>query len=400
MSFFKVLKESSSEFKKDLSFFLVSYFLVLFNYPLVRASTTALFFESHGAKSSPGAWIVALGLLTISIFILNQFQKRYSVQYLFAGASLFSGLVFLSGSFGIGARAFSYLGFIWKEVYIVIQVHLLLAYANNYFPKEHFKKLLGPVGAVGSLGGIAGGLMTSHLSGNGGTSLVLALGLACVMLPGALFYFTGHFTHQRQEHESPLASLKTPELRRYVALIAGLVIMTQFIINIADFRFNLSLEQMLTSSDARTGYLGHIYTWTNALTFGFQFLLLPFLLPRIKERSLHLFLPISFALGTLVLVTSPALSAISLVYVYFKGADYSLFSAAKELLYHPLAPDQKYGAKYLTDMLVYRGAKALIALMLIYLQTSSILNMLMMIFLGIWMTMVIKLFQLHAKLFS
>ena len=92
--------------------------------------------------------------------------------------------------------------------------------------------------------------------------------------------------------------------------------------------------------------------------------------------------------------------AIASFYIYLKASDYSFFSAAKEILYQPLKVQQKYGAKYLTDMLVYRVAKALIAAVLIYLQSSTILNTLMLIFLVIWIVLVIELFKLQKKLFS
>jgi AAA family ATP:ADP antiporter len=91
---------------------------------------------------------------------------------------------------------------------------------------------------------------------------------------------------------------------------------------------------------------------------------------------------------------------IAALFTYLKAADYSLFSSGKEILYQPLQPEQKYGAKYLTDMLVYRAGKAVVALVLIYLQSSTILNMLMFIFLGIWIFPIIKLFQLHRQIFS
>ena len=90
---------------------------------------------------------------------------------------------------------------------------------------------------------------------------------------------------------------------------------------------------------------------------------------------------------------------IAALFTYLKAADYSLFSSGKELLYQPLKPEQKYGAKYLTDMLVYRAGKAVVALVLIYLQSSTILNMLMFIFLLVWIFLIIRLFKLQRQLF-
>jgi AAA family ATP:ADP antiporter len=319
-------------------------------------------------------------------------------------ASLFSALIFFGGNLSHlqENKIFAYLSFIWKEICIVIQVHLLLGYANNYFKKEDFKFLVGPVGAIGSLGGILGGLATSYLSSRYGTRAVLDVGVLFVILPFIFFLGTQSLQSFTEQNKSPVSSLDTPDLRRYVLLICAMVASAQFIINIADFKFNLAFEKVIPTADLRTSYLGDVYTWTNALTFLFQFLVLPLLLPRITEKRLHLFIPLSYMFCLLLMNLGGhiGLWPIAGLYIYFKAADYSFFSAGKELLYQPLASAQKYGAKYLTDMLVYRASKASIAVLLIYLQSSFILDMMMGAFLLIWLIIVVKLFGLHRKLFN
>ena len=403
MSFLSLIKKSDRDFKKNFIFFLLSYFLVLFNYPLIRASTTSLFFEAYGAKSSPAAWLWAIIFLSISIFLCNRLQKTKSVQFVFTAVSLISALIFFSGNLSLfqGNKLFAYLSFIWKEICIVIQVHLLLGYANNYFKKSDFKLLVGPVGAVGSLGGIFGGLLTSYISSSGGTQHVLDIGVIFVALPVIFFILTKKLNTVDSHHQSPVSSIDTPDLKRYVFYICGMVALAQFIINIADFKFNLAFEMAIPTSDLRTAYLGKIYTWTNGLTFIFQFLVLPFVLPRVTERNYHLFIPISYLISivAMMLGTQIGLLPVAMLYIYFKAADYSFFSAGKEILYQPLEGPQKYGAKYLTDMLVYRTSKASIAVILIYLQSSLILDMMMMGFLLLWLVVVMKLFGLHQKLF-
>jgi AAA family ATP:ADP antiporter len=403
MKFLSLLKNSDPDFKKNLSFFFISYFLVIFNYPLIRASTTSLFFEAYGAKSTPVAWAFAVVFLTISIFLCNRLQKKQSVQMVFTVASILSAVIFLAASLSIfqANKLFAFFSFIWKEICIVIQVHLLLGYANNYFNKHDFRVLVGPVGAIGSLGGIFGGLLTTALSQHGGTILVLQTGVSFVILPIVFFILTKRINNVGVEHKSPVASLDTPDLKKYVLYICAMVAMAQFIINIADFKFNLAFEAAVATSDLRTAYLGNIYTWTNGLTFVFQFLVLPFVLLRVSERNLHLFIPLSYLLCIVALMIAPQIGLIPVasLYIYFKAADYSFFSAGKEILYQPLTGNQKYGAKYLTDMLVYRSSKALIAVLLIYLQSSLILDIMMMAFLCLWLLVVMKLFGLHRKLF-
>jgi AAA family ATP:ADP antiporter len=405
MKFTDLWKKSDSSFRKNLVIFITAYFLVLFNYPLIRASGTAFFFEAYGAKSSPVAMFVSVFFLALSIMTCNRIQAGSIVQKVFLVASVFSGILFVAGTMGFlsGIKLLAYVPFVWKEIYIVLQVHLLLAYANTYFTREEFKLLLGPVGAAGSIGGILGGMLTSYLSGVADTEWVMWTGVCFIFLPAVFFLFTRPVIGKNEEKKkSPLSSLDTPEIRKYVFYVALVVLATQFVINIADFMFHLEFEKNILSSQDRTGYLGQMYSLTNLLTLVFQVVLLPFVLPRVSERNFHLFIPVSYFISIALMLggSGMGLLPVAALFTYLKAADYSLFSSGKELLYQPLKSEQKYGAKYLTDMLVYRAGKALVALVLIYLQSSTILNMLMFIFLGIWIFLIIKLFKLHRHLFS
>ncbi len=405
MRILQLFKNGDPKYKGHLCFFLVSYFFALFNYPLVRASSITMFFDEFGAKSSPVAWVWTVLVLALTVALFNKLQARYSVQKVFLTASLLSTLLFALSAYGFAAqiRYSTYISFIWKEICIVLQVHLLLGYANNFFRKEDFKFVIGPLGAVGSLGGIFGGMLTTYIGREWGTSNVAWISLIFVLAPGIFFMFTPYLSRGEAKvtHESPVASLNTPEVRKYVFYVAAIVMLSQFIINIADFKFNLSFEKTILLSDQRTAYLGSVYAWTNVISMVFQFVCLPFLLPRIAEKSLHLFIPISylFCLLGLFLFGEYLLLTVAFFYVYLKASDYSLFSAGKELLYQPLSGSQKYGAKYLTDMLVYRFSKALIAAVLIYVQSSSILNMMMALFILIWFVLVIRIFGIHRSLF-
>jgi AAA family ATP:ADP antiporter len=406
MKIIELLRSDDPKYKGHLWFFLGAYFFVLFNYPLVRAASTTMFFDIYGAKSAPLAWLWTVLFLSLAILVLNKLQTNNSVQKVFLWTSVFSTVLFSVSLMGyyFDIRFLTFFSFIWKEIYIVLQVHLFLAYINTYFSKEDFKILVGPIGAAGSIGGIFGGLLTSYIGKSWGTPVVACISLIFVFLPAILFLYTPNIkkTEEGRKKVSPLASLNTKDLRSYVFYIAAIVMLSQFVINIADFKFNLSFEQNITSSSDRTTYLGWVYTWTNFLTFILQFICLPFILTRVSEKRLHLFIPLSYvaAILGLLLVSGTMLLPLATFYVYLKAADYSLFSGGKEMLYQPLTAGQKYGAKYLTDMLVYRVSKALIAAVLIYLQSSFILNMMMIGFLLVWLILVIRIFGIHRRLFN
>ena len=90
-----------------------------------------------------------------------------------------------------------------------------------------------------------------------------------------------------------------------------------------------------------------------------------------------------------------ALSIIAAVFIIMKGVDYSLFAATKDVMYHPLLSLQKYGAKYITDMFVYRTSKALIAFAVAQITIINVgaLASLQFVFLALWIVAIIYLFE-------
>jgi AAA family ATP:ADP antiporter len=162
----------------------------------------------------------------------------------------------------------------------------------------------------------------------------------------------------------------------------------------------------VTEKNARTAFLGDFYSKINAVSLVLQFFVLPFLLTRVKTKSIFLFIPVFY----MILVFgglgygAGQIFIIGWVFILMKGMDYSLFSVAKEVMYHPLLSLQKYGAKYLTDMFVYRVAKASIAFVMAqsfiktYTSDMRVLTIMQFVFLSIWILLIFKLFNEEKKL--
>lgn len=397
MNFLKSLNEFTKEQKESFIYFLLAYFFSLFNYPLIRSATTVHFFEFFGAKSSPYAWLWTVIFLSFAVGGSNFLQSRLSIQRVFLIISSLSAVIFY---FTESMGKFTYMGylpFIWKDIYIVLQIHLLLAFINQALSKDLFRRFVGPIGAIGSLGGVIGGLLTSYLSADFGTAAVLVVGSLMVLMPGLFFLKTKNAFQQVEEKSktSPLASF-SPEVKRYIFYIALMVAITQFIINIADFKFNIAFEKAVSGKELRTEYLGHLYSVINFFNLVFQFFFVPLILSKVTERTFHFLIPASYLIGQLLLMSwGGGVVGIAIFFVYLKASDYSFFVSAKEMLYQPLSSAQKYGAKYITDMLVYRYSKALIALVLIYVQSLFLIDTLMIVLLILWILVIVRLFQVY-----
>ena len=405
LKIFEPLKEINKEEKKSILLMAVGLFLVLFSYPLTRATTTSIFLQVFGAKNSPVVWLASILGLSITISIYNKVQYKTKIHQLFLYTSIFTGLFFLVGTmfFYYGFKFAAYPIFVWKEIYIVLQVHMLYAYLTSSISIERAKVLYGPVGAIGSIGGILGGVATTYLTKFLSTEEILLVGIAPIVLAAVAFMGTdrskviSELMKNDPSTKKPIDSVR-PVLK-YVLLIGAIVTFSQFVINLANFKFNFLLEEIIPTKIGKTEYLGKIYSLINSVSLVIQILIIPIFLRVLPLSIVHVIIPISYLVAAMIGLGFGAgnLTFVAGAFIYLKGTDYSLFSTAKELFYFPLNAAQKYGAKYINDIIIYRLSKGIISLFLIYIQDIFIIDICLYVFLGFWVISLIPIFKANNQ---
>lgn len=402
------LFELKKEDKKNIFFVSLSLFFTLFSYPLTRATTTSIFIHAFGAKNSPVVWLLSVIGLSATIALYNKIQYRAKVHNLFLGTSIFTAVFFVIGTalYKLDISSAAYSIFVWKEIYIVLLVHMLYAYLTSSINIENAKVIYGPVGAIGSLGGVLGGIATSNLTKYLSTEAILLVGIIPIIFSALIFLATDRSkviselmkNDQSSVSVNPIESIK-PVLK-YVLLIGVIVTLSQFVISLANFKFNFLLEEMIPSKIGKTEYLGNLYSLINSVSLGIQVLIIPVALKLIPLSMVHFFIPISylFAIGIGLGFGAGELTFVAGAFVFLKGADYSIFSTAKEMFYFPLNAAQKYGAKYINDIIIYRFSKGLISLALIYIQNLLIIDICLYLFLGLWVISLIPIIKANRKI--
>src|SRR5690606_19913418 len=95
-----------------------------------------------------------------------------------------------------------------------------------------------------------------------------------------------------KEEVSPLKAING--IKTYVFLIAAIIALSQFVINIADLQFNIIFEKVVETKDKRSFYLGQLYSFVNFISLLIQFIILPIVLRQIKTRTAHFFVPLFY----------------------------------------------------------------------------------------------------------
>ena len=109
-------------------------------------------------------------------------------------------------------------------------------------------------------------------------------------------------------------------------------------------------------------------------------------------------LAIPTLLGACVMgfVVAPRFAMIAIAKVCSKAFDYSLFRAAKEILYIPLSHAEKTQGKAFVDMMTYRvakGATSLLLLGLISLSQPGLVGWLTLAVIALWIWITRRLVQ-------
>lgn len=398
------IKKLTTHELRNLLFLGAALFCLLFSYPIVRSTTGALFLNAQGAAQSPEViFLSSLGLV-LTIGLMNFLQKKFMVHHLFMLVGVGSFLFFGVGAFFVlqGQVSWAWPLFIWKEIYIVLLVGFIFAHFNNSINVNQAKVLFGPIGALGSFGGFVGGQLTSYMTKvYPHVEMIMCFGALFIFLAAVFFQFSDRHekvVQKLDKTESPIASIK--ENKKYILMIVGMVALTQFIMFLAEFKFNLVFEKNVTDKLEKTKYFGQVFSMVGLVGLFFQLFIIPFGFKYFKTRNIHLALPLVF-FGCLALTWFP-FSNILLVYsfmlVAYKGMDYSIFSASKELLYFPLSYKQKYGAKYLVDMFAYRISKGFISFIFIFYKSEYLLNAILYSSLVGWFLLLFPLFHYQQQI--
>ncbi|MFC1611830.1 Npt1/Npt2 family nucleotide transporter, partial [Myxococcota bacterium] len=348
-----------------------------------RPPTESMFLEDFGHERLPGAWLVGTVVMLVVVELFARFVSRIGVLKMFAMAAGLSGVVLLillsvrasshvcSSSLssamltGVYLRlATTYALYVFKEVYIILLVEAFWMAANLIFPVRTARWTYGLFCAAGAIGGIVGNAAALVLAGLVGSANGLWIIIPCLLLATVLaLVFERNvgveLVADTRKTRKGLGLLGVPRLllrSPYLVWILLLVATTQVVITLIDYEYNGAVKAAFSNVDTRTQVISTVYVAINLSSLAFQLLTGPVL--RFVGVPATLFaVPVMLGATIVSYLAWPVFGVMAMAKVASKSLDYSLFRAAKEILYIPLSFRDKTEGKALVDMLVYRSAK-------------------------------------------
>jgi ATP/ADP translocase len=382
-------------------------YVVLFGYALARPTTESLFLEVYGSKALPEVWLAVAAAALGVVALYNRAAARFPLGKVMVGAITVSALSLaaLVALHRIGVGSASFLLYVWKDVHVVILLEALWSFANLVFPTETARWAYGLFCASGSLGGITGNLSVGKLADVLGTTGALWLLAPVFAIEILLVMFLAREAGHPAPKDRPKAGLDDLRLltrSRYLGWMLVMVGLVQIVVTMIDFVYNQAIAEAYPVMDERTAIIGRVYAVIDAASLSLQ-LGTGIVLRFAGLRATLLGIP--SLLGTIVVAFAvhPRFLLMAATKAASKIFDYSLFRAAKEILYIPLGYAEKTRGKALIDMLTYRVAKGGASFLLLGLvavgATDAVLPVIVALVVA-WLAVTLVVTRRHAALRS
>ncbi len=265
--------------------------------------------------------------------------------------------------------------FVWISVFNLFAVSVFWSFMADLYASEQGKRLFGFIAAGGSAGALLGPSVT--------VALAVPLGPVNLLIVAALLLELAVLCAHRLESAAPQAENTAipeagSETKAHRAGLGGswlagiaMVLRSPYLAGIALWVTLLSLAGtflyfqqaniVAAASDdpaVRTRIFASIDLAIGILTLIVQFLATGRLITRFGVGPAAAALPLVFALGFLALAFTPALAVVIAFQALQRATNFALSNPAREVLFTVVEREEKYKAKNVIDIVVFRGADA------------------------------------------
>ena len=281
-------------------------------------------------------------------------------------------------TFDVGKVHVARVFFVWISVFNLFAVSVFWSFMADLYASEQGKRLFGFIAAGGSAGALVGPAVT--------VGLAVPLGPVNLLIVAAVLLELAVVCARRLEAAAPrvqiaasaAAAESMPEARRETRGLGGgwldgitMVLRSPYLGGIALWVCLLSLAGtflyfqqaniVAAASDdpaVRTRIFASIDLAIGILTIIVQCLATGRLIARFGVGPAAAFLPVVFALGFLALAFTPMLLVVIAFQAIQRTANFAISNPAREILFTVLEREEKYKAKNVIDIVVFRGADA------------------------------------------
>jgi ATP:ADP antiporter, AAA family len=341
------------------------FFCLLASYYVLRPVRDAMGIAGK-VNDLPKLFLVTLAITLACTPLLTALVSRFSrrrfvpiVNRLFALQILVFALLLRSPS-PTAARAF----FVWTSVMNLFAVSIFWAFMADLYRREQGLRLFGFIGAGGTLGALAGSLVTATLARTFGTTALLVI--AALLLEGTVHCVKRLLAHVEQNaDDAPVAEggvlrwIVASARSRYVLGIVAYMLLFTITSTLVYFEQARIVKAAIATTGGRAELFAKMDFAVNVGAFVLQSAVIGPLLRVFGVGRVLAILPLLTLAGFVVLGFAPGLAPLVVFQVARRACDYGVAKPAREVLFTVVPRDEKYKAKTFIDTFVYRGGDAL-----------------------------------------
>jgi ATP:ADP antiporter, AAA family len=276
-------------------------------------------------------------------------------------------LFWLLLSFQVEPVAVARMFFVWVSVFNLFAVTVFWSFMADIFTSEQGKRLFGFIGAGGTAGALLGPSITIALSVPlGPANLLMVAAVLLELAVYCVYRLEGAAAPTQPEERSELrigggafAALAEVLRSPYLLGVAAWVSLLSFGATILYFAQANLVSSGVQGAGAQTRLFASIDLAVNVLTLATQVVATGRLLKRFGTALAASALPAVYIAGFAVLALVPTLTVVLVFQVVQRWANFAIANPARQLLFTVVSREEKYKAKNLIDVVVYRGSDAL-----------------------------------------
>jgi hypothetical protein len=336
-----------------------------------KATRDALFLSNFDVTQLPAMIIAASFVALATAFAASRAMTRLGparvVPLLFAASALFQLVEW--AAIGAYPRVVAIAVYLHFNAVGALLISGFWSVLNERFDPRTAKRVVGPVGAAGTIGGLAGGILAERVAAHASLSSMLpllgAMHLACAVL--VLGLHDGGRRARAAERSPAGAAVPAPSGVRvltgtaYLRILLGIVLLATIAEGALDYVFKAEARAAYGRGESLLRLFAVFYTGVALLSVVVQSALARRALERLGLARTAGVLPWTVAVGGGAALAAPGLAGA----MFARGVEAivrnSLYRASYELLFAPLPPPEKRAAKPLVDVGVVRLGDALAA---------------------------------------
>jgi hypothetical protein len=324
-----------------------------------KATRDAFFLSTFGVAALPPIVITAAILSAFLAVLLARVMARSRPAWLVPRLFALSAMLLVAewALVGPARRAAAVLVYLHLTALGAILVSGFWAMVNERFDPRTARRTIGQITAGGSIGGLVGGVLPERVGAALPLTAMLPILALLQLLASGLVLGVEHGARPQppldQSSQEPEPFLSAGQVLRksgYLTTVALLVALTSTAEGVLDYVFKARASAAASSGEELLRLFAGFYTVTALIGIFIQVTALRPLLGRLGIARSASLLPGGVSVGAIGALLFPGLISVMLargVEVILRS---SLFRAAYELLFTPVAPAEKRATKLLLDV--------------------------------------------------